>query len=212
MYRPDPFRETDAHKLVAFMRAHPFGTLVAAPEGRPIAAHIPIAIATDGETITLSGHVARANPIWQTFDGDEALIIFSGPHAYISPQAYEKRESVPTWNYIAVHAYGVPRAVHFSEAAESMNDMMARLMDSFESAYGEQWASLPSGFRTNLMQGIVGFEISVSRLEGQYKLSQNRSAQDQTNVAANLVQARDPATVAIGEAMQRNIDLAQQDR
>ena len=196
--------QTESAELVAFMRAHSFAVLVAIQNGHPVAVHVPVVVVTEGDDIVLRGHIARANSLWQTFDGDEALVIFGGPHAYVSPSAYEKRESVPTWNYMAVHAYGVPHAIHATQAS-SMRSMLAELIDTYEPSYGLQWNSLPQTFREGLMQGIVGFELPVARLEGQYKLSQNRTASDRQNVASMLAEASDPSVIAVGAAMQNGL-------
>jgi transcriptional regulator len=209
VYRPKAFSQSEPAELVEFMRAHSFAVLVAIQDGRPVAVHVPIVVVTKGDDIVLRGHVARANSLWQSFDGDEALVIFGGPHAYVSPSAYEKRESVPTWNYMAVHAYGVPHAIHATQAS-SMSYLLAELIDTYEASYGEQWNSLPQTFREGLMQGIVGFELPVARLEGQYKLSQNRSVADRHNVATMLSAAPDASAAAVGSAMQRNLASASQ--
>jgi len=106
MYIPNAFREDDQATLVAFMRAHSFATLVSVVDGTPFATHLPLVISEESGQILLVGHLAKANPHWRALTASDSLVIFQGPHAYISPSLYEKRESVPTWNYIAVHAYG----------------------------------------------------------------------------------------------------------
>jgi transcriptional regulator len=208
MYRPKAFREEDRAELVPFMRAHSFAVLVAVHEGCPVAVHAPVVIDERGGVVVVRGHVAKANPIWHAFDGNEVLAIFGGPHAYVSPSAYEQRESVPTWNYMAVHAYGVPRALHIGDSEDKVRALLDEQIAAYEAAYAEQWDALPDKFRDGLMQGIVGFEMSVTRLEGQFKLSQNRSATDQHAVASMLMQDTDAAAVAVGEAMRRNLDSA----
>ncbi|WP_243713818.1 FMN-binding negative transcriptional regulator [Nostoc sp. 106C] len=111
MYIPNAFREEDIEKLVAFMRANSFATLVSLQNNIPVASHVPLVVTVQNNVVKLTGHLAKQNPQWQVFEQSESLAIFTGPHAYISPSLYEQRESVPTWNYIAVHAYGIPQII-----------------------------------------------------------------------------------------------------
>ena len=201
MYIPSYNLEDDPETLVNFMQQHSFATLVSSLNGTLIATHIPIVTQMTGESITLYSHVARANSQWEAFGDAESLVIFSGPHAYISPTLYEKHESVPTWNYAAVHAYGTPRAFTFKNDREATEAMMELMMNAYEPAYREQWESLPEKYRHGMMNGIVGFELPVTRLEGKYKLSQNRSAGEQENVARALQEHIDPTVVSVGELM-----------
>lgn len=203
MYIPKPYREDDTQVLVEFMRANSFAILVSTLDGRLWASHVPLVVAVQDGVVTLSGHLAKPNPHWQGFGADEALVIFNGPHAYVSPSLYEKRESVPTWNYIAVHAYGVPRAVHYDQTPERVQAMLEGMIDQYDAAYQAQWESLSDKFRHGMMSGVVGFEITVTRLEGKYKLSQNRSEADQISVAHAMLHSADPAGRGVGEAMQQ---------
>lgn len=205
MYIPPLFREDERATLVAFMRAHSFATLVSVVDGAPFATHLPLIVEEHGEQIVITGHLAKPNAQWTGFEHGESLAIFGGPHAYISPSLYEKRESVPTWNYIAVHAYGTPTIYRYADAPEKVQGMLETMMQTYEPAYMAQWETLSDKFREGMMQGIVAFEIVVTRLEGKYKLSQNRSLVDQMNVAEHLQQADDPAAEAIGQAMQERI-------
>lgn len=208
MYIPKHFQENNPEKLLEFMRGNSFVTLVSILDGVPFASHIPLVIETDGDTVKLTGHVAKGNEQWKAFGsnetkGGETLAIFTGPHAYVSPTLYEKRESVPTWNYIAVHAYGVPQIIEIAER-EKLEAMMDEIIDYYDPAYKEQWHSLSDLYRTSMMKGIVAFEMTVKRLEGKYKLSQNRSAVDQHNVAEELSKSSDPVIAATGKAMKEH--------
>jgi len=207
MYIPKAFHQTDQAELLAFMRANSFITLVSTLDGVPFASHIPIAIRVEGEAITLIGHVARANPHWHAFASGETLAIFTGPHAYISPSLYEQHESVPTWNYIAVHAYGQPEIVTLAQDRARLEALVDTLVDSYEAAYQQQWAELSERFRTGMLNGIVGFELPVTRLEGKYKMSQNRSPADQQRVATALRHRTDPAAQELGQQMQDNLTM-----
>ncbi len=210
MYIPNAFREEDIDKLVAFMRANSFATLVSIQNNFPLASHVPLVVTVQDDVVKLTGHLAKQNPQWQVFKASESLAVFTGPHAYISPSLYEKRESVPTWNYIAVHAYGVPQIITLDDSQELMEKMIDEMINTYGSEYKSQWHSLPENFRQGMMNGIVGFEMTVTRLEGKYKLSQNRSHKDQYNVAHNLLQSEDLDAHALGMAMQQNLKIDEQ--
>jgi transcriptional regulator len=209
MYIPNAFREDDIEKLVTFMRANSFATLVSILNDVPIASHIPLVVTVQNNVVKLSGHLAKANPQWQVFGVGETLAVFTGPHAYISPSLYEKQESVPTWNYIAVHAYGVPQVITLSDSPELMDKMIEEMIDTYGSEYKSQWHSLSDNFREGMMNGIIGFEMTVTRLEGKYKLSQNRSHFDQNNVAHSLLQSTESTVHAIGAAMKQNLETGE---
>ncbi|MFN8476080.1 MAG: FMN-binding negative transcriptional regulator [Anaerolineae bacterium] len=205
MYIPKPYREDDTNTLVAFMRTNSFATLVSSLDGMLWATHLPLVIAYEDGVVTLTGHLAKPNPHWQAFGADESLVIFNGPHAYVSPSLYEKEESVPTWNYIAVHAYGIPHAISYEQSPQRLQAMLEQMIDQYDGAYQAQWRSLSDKFRRGMMSGIVGFEMTVTRLEGKYKLSQNRSQADQQNVARAMLHRSDPTERGVGETMQRTI-------
>ncbi|MBC8089605.1 MAG: FMN-binding negative transcriptional regulator [Phycisphaerae bacterium] len=204
MYIPTAFREGNKETLLGFMRANSFAIVVSVIDGVPFATHIPVSIEERGDAVVLTGHVAKANPHARAFAPEsdtQSLIIFSGPHAYVSPTAYEARESVPTWNYIAVHAVGVMRGVRFAESPESVNAMLDEMIKQYDAEYLAQWQSLPDKYRSGMMHGVVGFEMPVAQLDGKFKLSQNRSAHDQATVMAMLAESDDAAAKAVGEAM-----------
>ncbi len=205
MYRPVAFREDDTDKLIAFMRANSFATLVSTVEGVPCASHIPLVVTKQGDTVKLIGHLAKQNPQWQAFAAAESLAIFTGAHAYISPTLYEKRENVPTWNYIAVHAYGIPTIVTLDDSPERMDKMIDEMVDTYEADYQSQWHSLPESYRAGMMSEIVGFEMTVTRLEGKFKLSQNRSPTDRKSVAENLLQSSDLSAHEIGARIKQHL-------
>ncbi len=207
MYIPDAFREEDIDKLVAFMRANSFATLVSVQNNFPIASHIPLVVTIQDDVVKLTGHLAKHNLQWQFFKASESLAVFTGPHAYISPSLYQKRESVPTWNYIAVHAYGVPQVITLDDSQELMDKMIDEMINTYGSEYQSQWHSLSEDFRQGMMNGIVGFEMIVTRLEGKYKLSQNRSQADQYNVAHTLLQSEVLDAYGVGIAMQQNLKI-----
>jgi transcriptional regulator len=206
MYRPKAFQVNNIDTLVTFMRANSFATLVSILDGVPFASHLPLVVKVEADEVKLVGHLAKQNPQWQAFTSAESLAIFTGAHAYISPTLYEKHENVPTWNYIAVHAYGVPKIIQFQNAPEAMDNMIHEMIDIYEVDYKSHWQSLSDGYREKMMNGIVGFEMVVTQLEGKYKLSQNRSHMDQETVSNALLQSPDPTIHGIGVEMKNNLE------
>ena len=201
MYVPPAFREDDIAKLHALMRQHSFATLVTHEEAGPFASHLPLLIGgSNGPCGTLRGHMARANPQWRHFrDSGEVLAIFTGPHAYVSPSWYETELSVPTWNYAAVHAHGTPRLI------EDLDAVLALLRETvavYEGGFETPWPfALPEEFTRRLIQGIVAFEIEITRLEGKLKLNQNRPESDRTGVIAALSRSGRPDDLAVAALM-----------
>jgi transcriptional regulator len=203
MYMPKLYREDDLATLHALMRDYSFATLVTQHEGAPFATHLPFILeAEEGPYGTLLGHMARANPQWRDFDASqEVLVIFQGPHTYVSPSWYEVELSVPTWNYAAVHAYGTPHLITDYDACYTLLDTLVR---THETQFARPWLfQLPEDYVRKMMQGIVAFVIRITRLEGKFKLSQNRSLTDQQNVAATLQQSADPVSQDVGTLMQQ---------
>ncbi|WP_395749849.1 FMN-binding negative transcriptional regulator [Prosthecobacter sp.] len=183
MYTPSHFKIDDRDTLHAFMERHSFATLVTHDGQIPHATHLPFLLnPTQNSHGSLLTHMARANPQWQHLD-KEVLVIFTGPHAYISPTWYTTQPAVPTWNYTAVHAYGTPRIItQHDRFAQMLHD----LVELHESGRPTPWhGELPPEFRDALMKGIVGIEIEITRLEGKFKLSQNRP-QDAASVISML--------------------------
>lgn len=201
MYTPAAFRETRLAVLHALIRRHSFATLVSMVDAQLCATHLPLLLdATRGEWGTLRGHMARANPHWRAFaGGDQALVIFQGPHAYISPSWYVTQQAVPTWNYSAVHAYGVPTLVTEVSAVRSLlEDTVA----TFEASLPEPWSIARAGdaYIDQLQREIVAFEMRITRLEGKRKLSQNRPS-DIERAAQGLRARGDPLGQAVADQM-----------
>jgi transcriptional regulator len=179
MYTPSFNKFEDRHEVISFMRRYSFGTIVSVANGLPIATHLPFLIdERDGEII-ISSHFAKANPHSVNMTEQDVLVIFMEPHAYISPKHYEKDANVPTWNYIAVHAYGKARLL---ETEQQHEQLLERTINTFEESYYKQWMSLPQEFRSKMIKGITGFEITVIDLQAKSKLSQNRSAIERDNI------------------------------
>lgn len=199
MYIPEHFRLRHPEDAVAFMRANPFAILISSTSDGPFATHLPLFVTGQEEKLLLRGHVARANPHWRYLEQQpQCMTIFHGPHAYISPTNYSARESVPTWNYAAVHLYGDARV--FASLGE-VHAMLEELMETFEPAYRQQWEGLSPTFQQNMLRQIVGFEIGATRIEGKFKLSQNRPREDQANVIASLGRSDDSAISGVARLM-----------
>ena len=178
MYLPAHFREDDHAALLALMRAHPFATLVTVHEGAPFATHLPLLIDERGGEVRLLGHVARANPQWTHFEDRGALAIFHGPHALVHPGWYAAAPNVPTWNYAVVHAAGRAALLEGDAAL----DVARRLTATFT----PDAPPISDAFERKLIGGVVTFELRVQRLQGKFKLSQNRNETDQRNVTLGL--------------------------
>jgi transcriptional regulator len=199
MYIPEHFRVRDHADAIAFMQANPFAILVSTAEGAPFASHVPVKIREAGEQLIIRGHFAKANPHWRYLEQQsQCLAIFHGPHSYISPSLYTNRESVPTWNYGAVHIYGNTRLF---TSPDELQGMLHELMGLFEPTYAEQWASLDEAYRQKMLSHIVGFEITATTIEAKFKLSQNRTREEQTNVIASLAQAGDTTISGVSRMM-----------
>jgi transcriptional regulator len=199
VYIPEYFRLRNHSDAIAFMRANPFAILVSSTDAGPFATHLPLFVRAAEEKLVLCGHVAKANPHWRHLEQQpQCLTIFHGPHSYISPSNYTAVESVPTWNYAAVHLYG---NVRLFSSPEDLLGMLHELMNTFEPAYASQWASLDLAYRERMLRQIVGFEIEVTKIEGKFKFNQNRSSEDQANVIASLEKAQDTAVSGVSRLM-----------
>jgi transcriptional regulator len=200
MYSPAHFQVEDRDTLIAFMRRHSFATIVTHDGTQPHATHMPVLVRENEGTLV--SHMARANPQWRHFEnGQEVLVIFTGPHAYVSPAWYAAQPAVPTWNYTAVHAYGVPRIVSDHEHFAAM---LRELIEFYEGPRADRWpGEMPAEFRDKLMAGIVGVEIEITRLEGKFKLSQNRSETDKAGVIGALSASADQTDREVAELMRQ---------
>ena len=201
MYNPPVFRETDPARIHDFIDAHNFGILVIGEE----ASHLPFLLDRGaGPYGTLYAHMARANQQWQSFARGQALVIFSGPHSYISPIHYRDTIPVPTWNYVAVHAYGTPRIIEEVDGARSL---LRRMVAKEEARNGTGWTmdTLERDTADGLIGQIAAFAIPLERLEGKWKLGQNRDAANRRRAAEALLQTNDPMREEVGRLMLETI-------
>lgn len=202
VYLPSHFTETRPEILLAHIERYDFGTLVTQGTAGLIASQVPFLIERRGDAILLHGHLARPNPQVATLGEGEALAIFAGPHAYISPGWYEAGPAVPTWNYATVHAYGTARPI---ADRGWLRSLLRRLSEQHEAREAQPWRmdDLPETYIGSMLNGIVGVELAVTRLEGKFKLSQNRPAGDRPRIIAALEKRGDAEAASVAELMRR---------
>ena len=172
MYISKVNQASDKNQIVSFMKRFSFATIVSSIDQVPQATHLPFTVVYEDGMITLHAHFAKANPQWKNIEGQKLLVIFAEPHAYISPKHYDKLESVPTWNYYAVHAYGDCTLVQDrTEMVRSLEDMIM----TYEAEYRVQWDSLSDSFKDKMLNGIVAFKMTVTEIQASQKMSQNKT-------------------------------------
>ncbi len=187
MYRPAHFAEDRVEVLQALLRKHPFATLVSRAGDSLVADHLPLQLSADGTR--LLGHVARANPLWKTAVGQDVLVIFQGPQAYVSPSWYptkhEHGKAVPTWNYVVVHARGRLATI---DDPQRLRILLDDLVDRHEGELAEPWqiTDAPAEYVEKMLAGIVGIEIGITSLAGKWKISQNQPEANRAGVVAGL--------------------------
>lgn len=175
MYIPDLYAETDKAQIYDFIRNNGFGILFSHNGPGPVASHLPLVLLEDPEgQDTIIGHMARANEQWKQADRSDVLIVFHGPHAYVSPTWYQEEDVVPTWNYAVVHVYGTFETVQ--DRAETV-DIVRKIVDYYESFEPRAWTTdFDSPYNKKMIKGVVAFKIKVDRVEGKWKMGQNRPA------------------------------------
>lgn len=200
MYIPQFNRIEEREIALAFMEANPFAILISVSESGPVATHLPLLVRQVGDDFILRGHFAKANHQWSAIEEKDSLVIFHGPHAYISPSLYEVRESVPTWNYATVHVYGKGRVLK-DEA--DVKQVLVDLISRFDPSYYQQWLTFSQEYRDKMVRRIVAFEIHATRVETKFKLGQNRTKAEQDNLIRALGQSDDSNVSAIAELMRQ---------
>lgn len=200
MYISKLYREEDRAKILEFLHQNEFAILVTYDGEKPTASHLLMEVVEEGEKLIINGHMSKANPLWKTFaQNSEVLIIFQGPHTYISPTWYN-HVNVPTWNYQAIHVYGKPRIV--TDNAETKT-ILSRLVMRNEGNLSYRLETLPPDFVDKEIKGIVAFQIEATRIEANYKLSQNRNDEDYHSVIQHLDEREDEMSHQVAEAMKR---------
>ncbi|MCC6300684.1 MAG: FMN-binding negative transcriptional regulator [Anaerolineales bacterium] len=204
MYTPKLYSEEDRAKILEFLRQNEFAILVTYDGEKPTASHLLVEIVEEGERLFINSHMSKANSQWKLFEmNEEVLVIFYGPHTYISPTWYN-HVNVPTWNYQAVHVYGKPRIV---EEYDEAYRILKRLVDRHEAGSHYQMESLPQDFVRKEINGVAAFQIEVTRIEANYKLSQNRDDEDYRNIVAKLDAREDDMSHGVAEAMREKRPL-----
>lgn len=206
MYTPAHNREPDRAKIIAFMRQYSFATVITTYDGKLNATHLPALIRDEGDDLKILAHVSKANQQWHDFDAsvqqpNEALMIFQEPHAFISTRHYERPLSVPTWNYVAVHAYG---RIQILPSLEQRLSLVREMVQEFEGNL-DQWNALPLEFKESKANGIVAFELDVTRLDARFKLSQDRTRVEQENIVTTLRESPNTLSATIGEMMSEQL-------
>ena len=201
MYIPKINLATDRNEIVAFMKQFSFATIITAKDNIPIATHLPFIVAIQGDNIVLTSHFAKANEQWADIENNKVLIIFSEPHAYISPKNYDKELNVPTWNYISIHAYGHGKLI---TETENTFEVLEATIDNYDTSYRQQWNNLPEEYKLKMSKGIVAFEILVTDLQAKKKLSQNRTDTEKQKIIDTLSKSNDTNEQLIAHYMKKN--------
>jgi transcriptional regulator len=207
MYIPESFHQTDSTTLCDFIEQYSFGLLVSQVDGEPFASHLPLRLdRSAGPNGALLGHMALANPQWRQADGQTVLAIFSGPHAYVSPSWYEAENVVPTWNYVTVHVYGTFHLLQEQALATLLQD----LVTTYEGSLPQPWPfQADSDFARKMMKAVAGFRIEISRIEGKWKLNQNRPREQREKVVRVLRNRGDENSQAVADLMMKDLEVQQ---
>ncbi|RAJ26320.1 FMN-binding negative transcriptional regulator [Pedobacter cryoconitis] len=200
MYIPKQFEFEDEAEKIAFMKQYSFATMVTTKAGVPIATQLPFLVTQNSGKLVLSAHFALANEQVGYIEDNISLVIFSEPHAYISPVHYDKRESVPTWDYVTLHAYGKAKIVH--DELEKMK-ALENMIVFYEPGYLEQWSQLTEKFKKGMMRGIVAFELEVTDLQAQKKVSQNKTETERQRIADYLDKSDSSTEKAIADFIRK---------
>ena len=200
MHIPKLYREEDREKILNFLKQNNFPALVTHDGEKPIATHLPVEVTEiENGSLTILGHMSRANPQWKSFGGQEVLLIFQGAHTYISPRWYD-HVNVPTWNYMMVHVYGKARLVEGDE----LYSLLSKLVKHHEAETSYSLEGLPEDFVKKEMNGVAGFAVDVTRIDAGYKLSQNRNDSDHENIIRELEERGDDQSAGVAQGMRNN--------
>ncbi|MCC2931588.1 FMN-binding negative transcriptional regulator [Bacillus sp. LBG-1-113] len=203
MYIPKYYKVTNVDDIWDFVQNNSFGTIVTTAQGKPIATHLPLQLIKEGDTYYITGHIAYGNPQWRTFEAcEDVLVMFQGPHAYISSSWYEK-ENVPTWNYKAVHVYGTASILN----EEELKHDLTMLLQTYEKHRKNPvlWDKLSPQLLESQLKGIVGFKMKVGEIQASYKLSQNRNEKDYMNIIDQLRNEGDSNSKQMAELMEKRL-------
>lgn len=204
MYTPKLYREEDRARIVEFMQKNDFATVVAYDGQKPVGAHLLVEVLDRGDVLIVNGHMSRANPLWKLFkEEQDILVIFLGAHTYISPTWYD-HVNVPTWNYQSIHVHGKPGIITDPEERYAL---LSRLVARYEGRGSYKMETLPRDFVEKEMKGVVAFQVQVTGIEANFKLSQNRDDKNHSSIVSHLEARSDEYSHAVAEAMKRNRPL-----
>jgi transcriptional regulator len=201
MYIPKINLTTNKDEILAFMKQFSFATIITSKNNFPVATHLPFVVTAKDDDVILTSHFAKANEHWKEIENNNVLVIFSEPHAYISPRHYDKELNVPTWNYISIHAYGQGKLI--TETAKTF-EVLESTISNYEIEYKHQWDNFPEEYKLKMAAGIVAFEIVVTELQGKKKLSQNRTDTEQQKIIETLSKSNDSNEQLIADYMHQN--------
>ncbi|MCY8515944.1 FMN-binding negative transcriptional regulator [Bacillus atrophaeus] len=203
MYIPKYYKVTNVDDIWDFVQNNSFGTIVTTAQGKPIATHLPLQLMKEGDTYYITGHIAYGNPQWRTFETcEDVLVMFQGPHAYISSSWYEK-ENVPTWNYQAVHVYGTASILNEKELKHDLTMLLQKYEKHRKNPV--LWDELSPQLLESQMKGIVGFKIKVGEIQASYKLSQNRNETDYMSIIDQLRNEGNSNSKQMAELMEKRL-------
>ena len=202
MYIPKNNIQTNKKEIIDFIKRFSFGTIISSKNNMPIATHLPFIVSEIEDKIILTSHFAKANDHWKDIEKGISLIIFTEPHAYISPKNYERGFNVPTWNYISVHAYGHGEIIR---EFEKVYQLLENTIENYELEYKQHWNKLPQDFKTKMINGIVAFEINVTEIQAKEKLSQNKTVNERKNIIAALSNSKNSNEKIIAEYMRKQL-------
>ena len=200
MYIPPTNIMDDPGEIIAFIERFSFGTIITAKDHLPVATHLPFLVSKTDDGMLLTSHFAKANQHWADIEEWPILVIFSEPHAYISPSHYDKSLNVPTWNYLSVHCYGTAKII---SEREKVMKILENTIQQYESTYKKQWDGLPEDYKTGMANGIVAFEILVADVQAKKKLSQNKNKEEQQRIIKSLSESSVENERLISEYMRK---------
>lgn len=201
MYIPKHYLTTDKEEILNFMRTYSFATIITVKDNFQTATHLPFVVEEIENEIILTSHFAKANSQWKEIIDNSVLVIFTEPHAYISPKHYDSEINVPTWNYLAIHTYGKGRVITGHDNSFAVLDTM---INNFEKEYKTQWDNLSIDYKTKMLNGIVAFQIIVTDIQAKKKLSQNKRETERQRIISTFEKSNDDNERAIAEIMKQN--------
>ncbi len=201
MYIPLINEMPEKSEIIDFIKQYSFATIINISKEKPLATHLPFIVNDSGGKLTLISHFAKANDQWLCLKDGTSLVIFSEPHAYISPSNYEKNLNVPTWNYIAVHIYGKAKIIDDSFA---VRQILEKTILNYEPGYLKQWNDLPEEYKAAMEKGIVAFEIEVEEVQAKKKLSQNKTEVERRNIINHLNNSKLSTEKTIAHYMEKD--------